>query len=247
MATNLIGQGDIEIKQLTETLLIGKSITIHINEEVIFSQLRENSEAVWGLLLAAGYVKVLSYKDEINEYEITLTNHEVMLIFENNIKTWFNNPKLASITRDFYHALMHADLPQINSTMQRISLESFSWFDTSGKEPERFYHAFVLGMLVDLKASYALESNRESGKGRYDIMLTPKDPALHPGIVIEFKSMDPLGEKDLAGSARAALDQIRSLSYAASLTARGVPTDQILAYGFAFKGKEVLVEGGKAC
>ncbi len=247
MVTDIIGQSNTEVKRLTEFLLNGNSITVVFNEEIIFSQLRSNTGSIWALLLAAGYVKVLSYKDEISEYEITLTNHEVSLIFENNIKEWFNKPALSSLTSDFYQALLQADLPQINSTIQRISLESFSWFDTSGKEPERFYHAFVLGMLVDLKASYALESNRESGKGRYDIMLTPKDPAQHPGIVIEFKSMDPLGEKDLAGSAKAALDQIRSLSYVASLTARGVPADQILAYGFAFKGKEVLVEGGKAC
>ena len=103
-------------------------------------------------------------------------------------------------------------------------------------------------MLVDLKASYVLESNRESGKGRYDILLVPKDVPAHPGIVIEFKSLDPpRGEKELADTAKAALEQIRSLSYAASLKARGVPEDRILTYGFAFKGKDVLVEGGKAC
>ena len=150
--------------------------------------------------------------------------------------------------QQYDEALIEYDLQTINSTIQRISLETFSWFDTSGKEPERFYHAFVLGMLVDLKASYVLESNRESGKGRYDILLIPKDVPAHPGIVIEFKSLDPQrGEKELADTAKAALEQIRSLSYAASLKARGVPEDRILTYGFAFKGKDVLVEGGKAC
>ncbi|MBO4295373.1 MAG: AAA family ATPase [Desulfovibrio sp.] len=248
MATDLIGQGDAKIKQLTESLLIGNSIVVNFDEEIVFSQLHEDVGAIWSFLLAAGYVKVLSYKDEISEYEITLTNHEVTLIFEKNIKEWFSKPKIANITSEFYQALMQADLRTINSAIQRISIETFSWFDTSGKEPERFYHAFVLGMLVDLKASYALESNRESGKGRYDIMLIPKDASKHPGIVIEFKSLDPhRGEKELADTAKAALEQIRSLSYAASLTARGVPEDRILTFGFAFKGKDVLVEGGKAC
>ncbi len=248
MATDLIAQGDAKIKQLTELLLIGNSIIVNFDEEIVFSQLRRDPGAIWSFLLAAGYVKVLSYKDEISEYEITLTNHEMMLIFEKNIKEWFSKPKLANITSEFYQALIEYDLQTINSTIQRISLETFRWFDTSGKEPDRFYYAFVLGMLVDLKASYVLESNRESGKGRYDILLIPKDVPAHPGIVIEFKSLDPQrGEKELADTAKAALEQIRSLSYAASLKARGVPEDRILTYGFAFKGKGVLVEGGNAC
>ena len=114
----------------------------------------------------------------------------------------------------------------------------------SGKEPERFYHGFVLGLIVDLKERYAIESNRESGFGRYDVMLFPLNKS-DPGIVIEFKSIDyDEGENSLKDTAISALNQIEEKKYVAALEARGVPKERIFTYGFAFKGKEVLIEGG---
>ena len=128
-----------------------------------------------------------------------------------------------------------------------IAEQTFSWFDVTGREPERFYHGFVLGLLVDLKKRYALESNRESGFGRYDIMLIPLDKAADPGIIIEFKTLNSArGEKELGDAAAAALAQIREKNYAAALTVRGIPAERIYAYGIAFQDKEVLVAGGKA-
>lgn len=134
----------------------------------------------------------------------------------------------------------------MNRYMNDVALSTFSVFDTgnqpSESEPERFYHGFVLGLLVDLRGRYRVLSNRESGYGRYDVMLVPCDVTRDPGIVLEFKVMDRAsGEKDLEETVTAAHEQIDERRYAAGLEAQGVPTGHIRTYGMAFEGKHVLV------
>ena len=197
--------------------------------------------ALWNFLMAAGYVKPIRFSLENKEYELTLTNHEVRLTFDSLISRGFN--KADSSKRKFLKALLSHDLENMNIYLNHISKTVFSFFDTDGNEPKRFYHAFVLGLIVDLKESYTIRSNRESGYGRYDVTLFPKQ-ASNPGIVIEFKTQNSTSERSLENTCMNALKQIYEKDYITELLDTHVLADKIYVYGFAFMGKKVLICGG---
>ena len=175
----LIREGSKDIKTTIETLLNGDSICTVIDEQIVFQQLEQNENAIWSLLLASGYFKVKNSayckdNDKI-EYELELTNREVRLMFENMVSDWFK--KNPSVYNDFVKALLIGDKKAMNYYMNRMALATFSFFDTGKKpsevtEPERFYHGFVLGLMVDLSDRYIITSNRESGL-EYRVILTP--------------------------------------------------------------------------
>ena len=246
----LIREGNRDIKEQFELLLQGQCLRKTIDEQIVYNQLDDNEDAIWSLLVASGYLKVLSYEtytdvsdDEDPEYELALTNLEVKKMFENMVSGWFASRK--SDYNRFLIALLQDDVEAMNAYMNRVALKTFSYFDTGsdafGEGAERFYHGFVLGLMVDLRDRYVLTSNRESGFGRYDVMLEPKRPEENDAIILEFKVFNPRKESSLEDTVQAALEQIEKKQYAAQLEERGIPSEHIRKYGFAFEGKTVLI------
>ncbi len=248
----LIREGSRQIKLSFEALLRGEHLYCPVDEQIVYQQLGEDETSIWSLLLASGYLKVIRYEDlsEVEPgqescYELAITNYEVQRMFQSMVRGWFS---LAGPDyNDFVKALLSGDVEAMNYYMNQVALRIFSSFDTgrgpSGAEPERFYHGFVLGLLVELQADYRVLSNRESGFGRYDVMLEPKDPKNRDAAILEFKVHRPGKEHSLEETARSALAQIREKKYAAQLMAEGVPAERIKKYGFAFEGKTVLIAG----
>ena len=250
LANKLLQEGNRRIKEKFEILLRGESIQSPIDEQIAYNQLNGSERSIWSLFLASGYLKVLFYESYLDiptgtqpQYELALTNFEVRLMFQNMISNWFSDAQ--TDYNDFVQALLIGDLKAMNAYMNRVALNTFSYFDTgkrpSGEEPERFYHGFVLGLIVDLQNRYIITSNRESGFGRYDVMLEPRNSQKDDAILLEFKIYDPDSEKTMKDTVQEALAQIERKQYAAQLINRGISKEHIRSYGFAFQGKHVLI------
>lgn len=244
----LIQQGDKDLKETFEKLVKGQSIYTEIDEQIAFEQLDREENAIWSLLLASGYLKVLGFQIEKKYgwkriYELQITNFEVMLMFRNMVSNWF--AQASSSYNDFIKSLLQGDLKAMNVYMNRVALTTFSCFDTGKRpsaeqQPERFYHGFVLGLMVELEGRYVITSNRESGFGRYDVLLEPQNKKDY-AIILEFKVFDPDVETSLEDTVQKALNQIEIKKYETVLLQKGIPADRIRKYGFAFCGKDVLI------
>ena len=246
----LIRESGRVVKESFESLLAGGHLFVPIDEQIVYDQLDHNENAIWSFLVAGGYLKVVSYEEYETDpiikepmYELALTNYEVKLMFRNMVSGWFAGN--LSDYNDFVKALLCGDVDAMNEYMNRVASETFSFFDTgkrvSGKaEPERFYHGFVLGLIVELEDRYVITSNRESGFGRYDVMLEPRKAGLD-AFIIEFKVYNPKKDASLEDAVKAALVQIEEKKYEEALVGKGIPEERIRKYGFAFEGKTVLI------
>jgi hypothetical protein len=253
----LLRESDEETKKKLESLIQNESIECALDEDIAYNQLDTNGDAIWSLLLASGYLKVVRVfkRDtcpedvelsglEDNIYELRLTNLEIRKMMRTMVKGWFERDK--NNYNGFIQALLTDDVKRMNTFINKFSLNTFSYFDSGNKpseesEPERFYHGFVLGLVVDLAERYAIKSNRESGFGRYDVMMIPKDKK-DRAFIFEFKVKDADDDEaaleDTLANAHA---QIEEKQYAKELLASGVPAENIRTYGFAFEGKTVLI------
>ncbi|MCI8489154.1 MAG: AAA family ATPase [Lachnospiraceae bacterium] len=246
----LIQEGAKDVKQSFEDLLSGGHLTAPVDEQIVYDMLNANEMAIWSLLLASGYLKVIKVKDyeetgfgaDTLICELAITNLEVKLMFGGMIHGWFAGHM--SDYNDFIKALLKNDLKAMNTYINRVAMGTFSYFDTGKKpsesQPERFYHGFVLGLIVELNNKYVITSNRESGFGRYDVMLEPRKQ--DDAIILEFKVQDSEdGEKELSDTVKAALKQIEDKNYEAVLIEKGIEKGRIRKYGFAFSGNQVLI------
>ena len=252
LVSTLIRQSPAKIKTEMEDLLNGGEICTELDEQVIFEQLGRKRGAIWSLLLASGYLKTTRHEMDRRtgkrEYFLKITNHETLLMFEEMIESWFAEED--SAYGNFKEALLAGDLDYMNQFMNQVALQSFSSFDSGTKpsenlEPERFYHGFVLGLIVDLAGKYHITSNRESGFGRYDVVMEPLQKELD-AIVMEFKVQNPAKEESLQHTVQNALLQIEEKNYDTELLARRIPKSKIRHYGFAFCGKKVLIGTDKS-
>ena len=247
LVSRLIRTASVDVKEKMEDLLKGREIVVNFDEQIVYNQLDQDENAIWSLLLASGYLKAdqVEYRGMLNKpwYHLTITNLETESMFENMFAGWFKNQD--ANYNDFVKAMLKGSLKEMNIYMNDVALTTFSSFDTgrrpSGKtQPERFYHGFVLGLLADLRERYQIRSNRESGYGRYDVMLMPLNQQ-DKAIVIEFKVHEPDEESSLQDTVQSALYQIKEKNYDAELLAQGISADRICHYGFAFEGKKVLI------
>ena len=256
LVNQLIQKGNPDIKQTMEDLLQGNSFEAEIDEKIVFDQLNGSADAVWSLLLATGYLKVLNVITlDMDEeglgaegdvwYTLTITNLETKRMFRKMIKDWFKNDTEVYYN-EFIKALLNDNVKKMNTFMNKVALNTFSFFDSGNKpsdqtEPERFYHGFVLGMVVNLSDTYKVRSNRESGFGRYDVMIEPFNKT-KKAYILEFKVLDSdEDEETLEDTLANAHAQIEEKQYEAELISSGYLPEQIRKYGFAFRGKECLI------
>lgn len=249
LVEKLIREGSADVKKAMESLLKGEAISVLIDNEIVFNLINRNESGIYSLLLAAGYLKAEGPSEDNSGVRkrlmVSLTNLEVRHTFEDMIKRWFEGDSVRY--NDFIKALLQNDVKYMNYFMNDVALNTFSSFDTGNRPsdrttPERFYHGFVLGLIVELTSEYYITSNRESGFGRYDVCLEPRNTGAS-AYVLEFKVHDPESEATLDDTVKSALEQIKEKKYDAELIKRGIAKKNIHHYGFAFEGKTVKIGG----
>lgn len=247
LVNRLIQTSKPDVKEFMEELLNEREIVLNFDEQIVFDQLETKENAIWSLMVASGYLKVdkIEYRGILHVpwYHLKITNLETLGMFSEMFTGWFQNTR--SNYNAFIKAMLCGNIKEMNAYMNEVALATFSSFDTgshpSGRtQPERFYHGFVLGLLVELRDQYEVRSNRESGYGRYDVMLIPRQKN-QLAFVLEFKVYNAQEELKLEDTVQSALLQIEEKHYDTELIERGISKSKIRHYGFAFEGKKVLI------
>ena len=247
LINRLIQTSKPDVKEFMEELLNEREIVLNFDEQIVFDQLETKENAIWSLMVASGYLKIdkIEYRGILHVpwYHLKITNLETLGMFSEMFAGWFQNTR--SNYNAFIKAMFCGNIKEMNAYMNEVALATFSSFDTgsypSGRtQPERFHHGFVLGLLVELWDQYEVRSNRESGYGRYDVMLIPRQKN-QLAFVLEFKVYDAQEELKLEDTVQSALVQIEEKHYDTELIERGISKSKIRHYGFAFEGKKVLI------
>lgn len=242
LINQLLRSASAPVKEQMEALLRGDEILVTFDEQIIFDQLERSENALWSLMMASGYLKPerVFYKGQSFEpwYHLKITNQETRIMFVRMFREWFSNQNIGY--ERFISAMIQGDVEQMEYYMNKITMETFSYFDVGGQEPENFYHGFILGLMAEQSENYLLKSNRESGFGRYDVLMLPKKEKL-PAIIMEFKVRNHSKEKTLADTVQTALSQINEKKYDLEARSLGIPPHNIYHYGLAFEGKKVKI------
>ncbi len=239
----LLSNGNEETKKNLEELIKGNSIKKIVDDHVVMKDVEDDEENLWGFLTLSGYLKPVKKEliDGELECELKIPNNEVLIFYRKLIKKWFKESLTSKKYAIMLNALVTGDVETFGGFFKNFVLNNISYFDVSGEEPEKVYHAFVLGMIVSLSDKYEVKSNKESGYGRYDVMLIPKDTS-KLGIIMEFKKIDDFMSKSIEKGIEEALNQIEENKYEAELKERNV--SNILKLAIVFKGKKIeVVEG----
>ena len=236
----LILKNSSTIKEKIERLLKDEEIEVPINLETVIVGIENNENNIWGLMLGTGYLKITQVID-VSEgiYKVKLPNYEIKVLFQQIITDWFRNKVIGNDLKSILKDLITLNMKEFEKKFEVLVKEMFSYMDVGENTAENFYHAFVLGMLVGLKDSYYVNSNRESGFGRYDILLEPKDKEGN-SFIMEFKVLEDKEEKTIEDTIKNAKKQIEEKGYESNLRERGFTNITKMVY--AFKGKEVKIE-----
>lgn len=236
----LILKNSTTVKEKMERLLKDEAIEATVDQETVILGIEQNEDNIWGLLVGTGYLKIVETVD-ITEgrYKVKIPNYEIKALFQSIIRDWFRDKVIGNDLRSILKDLVTLNLKEFEKKFEILVREMFSYMDVGENTAENFYHAFVLGMLVGLKDSYYVNSNRESGMGRYDIMLEPKDKNEN-SFIMEFKVLENKEEKTIEETVENAKKQIEEKGYEQNLIERGF--GNITKMVFAFKGKEVKME-----
>ena len=228
------------IKERIERLLRDEEIDVKVNLETVIAGIENNEDNIWGMLVGTGYLKVTGVVDLVNKiYKVKLPNLEIKSLFAEIIDNWFRNKVIGNDLNSIMKDLITLNLEEFKEKFQILTMQMFIYLDVGENTAENFYHAFVLGMLVALKDSYYVNSNRESGMGRYDIMLEPKDKNGN-SFIMEFKVYKEEKEKTIEETIENAKKQIEEKQYETTLREKGF--NNITKIVFAFKGKNVKME-----
>ena len=236
----LVLKNSSTIKEKIERILRDETIEVPINLETVIVGIENNEDNIWGLMLGTGYLKVEETVDLARGiYKVKLPNREIKELFRGIVEGWFRNKVIGNDLNSILKDLITLNIKEFEKKFRVLVKEMFSYMDVGENTAENFYHAFVLGMLVGLKDTYYVNSNRESGYGRYDIMLEPKDKNGN-SFIMEFKVLDDMEEKTIEDTIKNAKKQIEEKGYEENLKERGFKNITKMVY--AFKGKEVKLE-----
>ena len=241
LVKELMADADKETKNELEDLLNGKEIEKVIDDNIVYAEVKNNAETVWNFLFFSGYLKIISsrYKNRRKYYKLVIPNNEILYFFENTVQDWLIRSEANLNLKLLKSSLLSGKIDIFESIFTKFALNSLSYFDVKGKEPEKFYHAFVLGSMFHLNDVYEIKSNRESGYGRYDVMMIPKNKNNY-GIIFEFKSVDKILNETLESAVSDALKQIKEKKYRAELESMGIKNIKEIA--IAFSGKDILMK-----